>query len=66
MHVRLKEYDKAVTAFNTIIEEFPDEIRADNAIFELANLYEFQLLFHYLGYYVLQSICEEFITSRTV
>jgi tetratricopeptide (TPR) repeat protein len=42
-YVKLKEYDKAVDLYSSIFEEFPDEIRADNAIFNLAELYENQL-----------------------
>lgn len=42
-NVRLKKLDEAVALYSKIIEEYPDEIRADNAIFNLASLYENQL-----------------------
>lgn len=41
--VKLKKYEEAVSLYNKIIEEYPEEIRADNAIFNLASLYENQL-----------------------
>ena len=41
--VRLKDYEKAEKLYLQIIEEYPDEIRADNAMFNLAELYENQL-----------------------
>ncbi len=37
------EYDKAIAAYNFIITNYPDEIRADNSVFELAELYETRL-----------------------
>ena len=40
---KLKKYDEAIEAYNKIIEDFTDEIRADNAIFNLAEIYENQL-----------------------
>ena len=42
-YIKLKEYDKAISAFEDIIENYPEEIRCDNAIFELAQLYELRL-----------------------
>lgn len=41
--VRLKNFDTAILNYEKIIKEYPEEIRADNAIFALANLYEYQL-----------------------
>ncbi|GLR17841.1 tetratricopeptide repeat protein [Portibacter lacus] len=38
-----KNYDAAVKAYNEVITLHPEEIRADNSIYELAELYEFQL-----------------------
>lgn len=38
-----KEMDKAIKAYNEIITLHPEEIRCDNSIFELAELYETQL-----------------------
>jgi TolA-binding protein len=35
-----KKYDQAIKAYQEIIEEYPEEIRGDNAIFELATLYD--------------------------
>ncbi|MEZ4960444.1 MAG: tetratricopeptide repeat protein [Saprospiraceae bacterium] len=40
---RMKEYQKAADLYLEIIEKYPEEIRADNALFELAELYEHQL-----------------------
>lgn len=37
---RLREYTKAEEMFQKIIESYPEEIRADNSLFELAELYE--------------------------
>jgi TolA-binding protein len=41
--VKKREYQKAETIYQKIINEHLEEIRADNAMFELANLYENQL-----------------------
>ncbi len=35
--------DKAIEYYNIIIEKYPEEIRCDNAIYELAKMYELQL-----------------------
>lgn len=32
-----------ITMYQTIIDKFPDDIRADNALFELAEIYETKL-----------------------
>lgn len=34
-------YDEAIELYETIIEKHPEEIRADNAIFALASIYEY-------------------------
>jgi len=39
---KLRQYEAAETAYKTIIEQYKEEIRADNAMFELAQLYENQ------------------------
>lgn len=38
-----RDYETAAQLLKTIIEDHPDEIRADNALFELAQLYETKL-----------------------
>lgn len=40
IYVKEREWNKAVTVLKRIVEEFPEEIRADNALFELGELYE--------------------------
>ncbi len=40
IHKRMREFDKAAEMFQKIIETYPEEIRADNSLFELAELYE--------------------------
>ncbi len=40
IYVQQRDYPQAVAAYNKIIAEHADEIRADNALFELAGLYE--------------------------
>ncbi len=42
-YAKLKNYDLAVTNYERIISDFAEEIRADNAIYELALLHEYQL-----------------------
>lgn len=42
-YTKLKDLDKAVSAYQTIIADYPEEIRADNAIYNLGLLYENQL-----------------------
>lgn len=37
------EYDKSIKAYNEVITLHPEEIRCDNSIFQLAELYEIQL-----------------------
>ena len=36
----LKKYESAIGFYSAVIEKHPEEIRCDNAIFELADLYE--------------------------
>lgn len=38
--LNLKKYDSAETYYKQVIEKHPEEIRCDNAIFELAEMYE--------------------------
>ena len=38
-----REYDKAIAAYQFIITNYGEEIRADNSIFELAEMYETRL-----------------------
>ena len=41
--VKKRDYDNAITMYQKIIDEHIEEIRADNSLFELANLYENQM-----------------------
>jgi len=43
IYVKKRQYDDAVKMYQKIIAEHIEEIRADNAMFELASLYENQL-----------------------
>ncbi len=43
IYKKLRDYDKSAIMYQNIIDNFADGIRADNAIFELAELYETQL-----------------------
>jgi len=38
-----RAYDKTIEMYNKIVEKYPEEIRADNSLFEMAELYENQL-----------------------
>lgn len=40
IHMKKRQYDDAVGFYEMIIEKYPEEIRADNALFEMAQLYE--------------------------
>jgi tetratricopeptide (TPR) repeat protein len=40
IYIKDREWKRAETVLKRIITEFPDEIRADNALFQLGNLYE--------------------------
>ena len=43
IHLKKREYKEAAAIFQHIVDEFPDEIRADNSLFALAELYQGQL-----------------------
>jgi tetratricopeptide (TPR) repeat protein len=43
IYTKLKDYALSVSMYEQIIEKYPEEIRADNALFELAQLEENQL-----------------------
>ena len=43
LYWKLKQYEDAEEAYKEIIEKYPEEIRADNAIYELAELYQLVL-----------------------
>jgi len=43
VYSKQKQYDEAVKMYEKIIDKHSEEIRADNALFELAELYENQL-----------------------
>ncbi len=40
---RKREYDQAALMYQAVIEKYPEDIRADNSLFELAELYETHL-----------------------
>ncbi len=40
MYTALQKYDDAIKKYEIIIEKFPEDITCDNAIFELAQLYD--------------------------
>jgi len=40
IYVKQRKYNAAIAAYEKIIENYPEEIRADNSIFEMAELYE--------------------------
>ncbi len=43
IYKKLRKTDIMISMYETIIEKYPEEIRADNAVFELAEFYETQL-----------------------
>jgi len=43
IYKKLKDYNKAADLFQLIVDNYPEEIRADNSLFELAKLYENEL-----------------------
>jgi TolA-binding protein len=43
IYKKLKDYTKAADLFQTIVDNYPEEIRADNSLFELAKLNENEL-----------------------
>ncbi|HPQ22118.1 MAG TPA: tetratricopeptide repeat protein, partial [Saprospiraceae bacterium] len=40
IYKRERQYDKAIEQYQVILDKFKEEIRADNALFEMAELYE--------------------------
>jgi tetratricopeptide (TPR) repeat protein len=40
---QLKQWDKAIPIYEAIMEDYQDGIRCDNSMFELAEIYDFQL-----------------------
>lgn len=43
VYQKKREWEQAAAMLQRILEEYPDDIRADNALYELAELYENQL-----------------------
>jgi TolA-binding protein len=43
LYERKRDYTSAESMYKEIVEKFPEEIRADNALYNLAQLYEHQL-----------------------
>jgi len=43
LHKRLKNIDKAIELYTAVYENYPEEIRADNALFKAAEIYQNQL-----------------------
>lgn len=43
IYKKQRDYPKAITAFEKILEKHKEEIRADNALFEMAEIYELRL-----------------------
>ncbi|MEZ4958090.1 MAG: tetratricopeptide repeat protein [Saprospiraceae bacterium] len=43
IYMKLRDYEKAASLYGEIVEKYPDEIRADNSLFALAELNERQL-----------------------
>jgi tetratricopeptide (TPR) repeat protein len=43
IYKKQRDYPKAITAFEKILAEYKEEIRADNALFEMAEIYETRL-----------------------
>ena len=43
IYLKKRDWQKAVSTFQKIVSDYKEEIRADNALFELAKLYENQL-----------------------
>lgn len=43
IYKKLQQPEKAIEMYNLIIEKYKDEIRADNAIYEMARMYDYQL-----------------------
>ncbi len=43
IYIKLKQWDQAIPIYETIIEKYKEGIRCDNAMYELAELYDYQL-----------------------
>jgi tetratricopeptide (TPR) repeat protein len=43
IYKKINQPEKAIALYNIIIEKYPEEIRCDNAIYELAKMYDYQL-----------------------
>ena len=43
IYKKQRNYLKAITAFEKILADYKEEIRADNALFEMADIYETRL-----------------------
>lgn len=43
IYSQLKQWDQAIPIYQTIIEKYKEGIRCDNALFELAEIYDFKL-----------------------
>jgi TolA-binding protein len=43
IYKKQRDYPKAIAAFEVILEKYKEEIRADNALFEMAEIYEIRL-----------------------
>jgi TolA-binding protein len=39
----MKDYNKAIDCYEKVFTKYKDEIRADNSIYELAQLYDYTL-----------------------
>jgi TolA-binding protein len=40
VYKKLRQYDKAIAAYEQILANYKEDIRADNALFEMAGLYD--------------------------
>jgi tetratricopeptide (TPR) repeat protein len=43
IYKKQRDYPKAIVAFESILKDYKEEIRADNALFEMADIYELRL-----------------------
>lgn len=43
IYYKLRDYVKAAELYQEVVDKYPEEIRADNSLFALAELYEYQL-----------------------
>lgn len=43
IYVKKKDFAKAIEMYSFVVEKFPEDIRADNSLFEMADLYEYAL-----------------------